>query len=327
MSKVSIVRGGLACFIPWYTHSSKIYLADIHVPLKPGHFVRDCPTKHAVGDTGGKKPREGYVCRACASTEHYIDDCPIAKQGRNPSFRKDPGKEIAPDECWFCLSNPALAKHLIVSIGTECYVTLSKGQITPTQNAEEHHNATSVPGGGHVLIIPIAHYPTLASITSEIASPIISEVERYKSALHALFAKHGAAMVAFEVARLSAKGGHAHVQVVPIPINLKDKVEHAFINQGKQHGIEFETDPDGALQACADGKRSYFRVDLPGGKKMVYLIRDTKLFNLQFGRQVLVSLLDMLERMDWKACAQSDDDDKVDAQLFKTAFTAFDPSL
>jgi hypothetical protein len=91
-------------------------------------------------------------------------------------------------------------------------------------------------------------------------------------------------MVAFEVARLSAKGGHAHVQVVPIPMNLKDKVEDAFINQGKQQGIEFEPDADEALEACIDGKRSYFRVDLPDGKKIVYLIKDDRPFSLQFGR-------------------------------------------
>jgi hypothetical protein len=94
--------------------------------MQPGHFVRDCPTKHAVGDTGGKKPREGYVCRACGGTEHYLEDCLVAQQGRTERPRRDPAKEIArtfasrhrfrarsavrlAGECWFCLSNPAIA--------------------------------------------------------------------------------------------------------------------------------------------------------------------------------------------------------------------------
>ena len=34
-------------------------------------------------------------------------------------------------------------------------------------------------------------------------------------------------MVSFEVGRVSAKGGHAHVQVVPVPHSLADKVEEA----------------------------------------------------------------------------------------------------
>lgn len=59
--------------------------------------MRDCPTKHAVGDTGGRKPREGYVCRACGSEGHYIDDCPVANQ-RHPQGdrrgKRGPPKEI-----------------------------------------------------------------------------------------------------------------------------------------------------------------------------------------------------------------------------------------
>lgn len=91
-------------------------------------------------------------------------------------------------------------------------------------------------------------------------------------------------MVTFEVARLSAKGGHAHVQVVPVPMKLQDKVEQAFLDYGRQQGIEFEEDPEGAMQSCRDGLKSYFRVDLPGGKKMVHLMHDTRAFSLQFGR-------------------------------------------
>lgn len=299
--------------------------------IKSGHFVRDCPVKNAVGDTGGRKPREGYVCRACGSEAHYIQDCPVAapREGGKHGTRgpRGPPKEIAPEECWFCLSNPNLAKHLIVSIGTECYVTLPKGQIVPTHKVSDHPNAPSVPGGGHVLIVPITHYPTFNSIPADLAGPIIQETERYKAALRALFAKHNAAFVSFEVGRLSAKGGHAHVQVIPVPNKFKNGVEEAFLDEGRRQGIEFEADPDTALEACSGGRSSYFRVDLPDGRKMVHLMRDSVPFSIQFGRQVLVSLLGMQDRFDWKACLQSEEEDKVDVQAFKTAFAPFDPSL
>lgn len=55
---------------------------------------------------------------------------------------------VAADECWFCLSNPKVTKHLIASIGTETYATLPKGQVCST-------DSSPVPGGGHVLIIPV----------------------------------------------------------------------------------------------------------------------------------------------------------------------------
>lgn len=75
----------------------------------------------------------------------------------------------------FLYADASFRKHLVVSIGTECYVTLPKGQIVPTQSAADH---VDVPGGGHVLIVPIAHYPTLNTIAPDLAPPILDEIER-----------------------------------------------------------------------------------------------------------------------------------------------------
>jgi hypothetical protein len=69
-------------------------------------------------------------------------------------------------------------KHLIVAIGDECYVTLTKGQIPPTKTVGDYPNATRVPGGGHVLIVPIAHYPTIQSIPPEDAPRITAEINK-----------------------------------------------------------------------------------------------------------------------------------------------------
>ncbi|KAG6833660.1 hypothetical protein H0H87_002856 [Tephrocybe sp. NHM501043] len=293
----------------------------------PGHFVRDCPTRDAQGDTGGKKPKPGYVCRACGSELHLLEDCLVANQrppqGERRGGKRGPPKEIAPDECWFCLSNPNLAKHLIVAIGSECYLTLPKGQIIPTQSAADQ---VLVPGGGHVLIVPITHYPTYTTIPADLAEPIVKETQKYKSALRAMYSKHGAVGVAFEVGRLSSKGGHAHVQSVPVPMVFKDKVEAAFIQEGQQFGIDFEEDADAAMESCAGGKGSYFKVDLPDGRKMVHLIKDHIPFSIQFGRQVLVNLMGMPDRFDWKACMLPEDEDRADAQDLKNAFAPFDPS-
>lgn len=67
-------------------------------PLQPGHLVRDCPTKNAIGDTGGRKPKEGYVCRACGSELHYLEDCSTYKQqpkGAPKGKRGGPPRELA----------------------------------------------------------------------------------------------------------------------------------------------------------------------------------------------------------------------------------------
>lgn len=65
-----------------------------------------------------------------------------------------------------------------MSIGSECYLTLPKGQIIPTGD-DDTKEMSPVPGGGHVLIVPITHYPTLNTIPTDLALPIVSEVERF----------------------------------------------------------------------------------------------------------------------------------------------------
>ena len=88
---------------------------------------------------------------------------------------------------------------------------------------------------------------------------------------------------------------------------------------------ESEEDADAALEACAGGAGGYFRVDLPDGRKMVYLIRDHVPFGVQFGRQVMANLLGRPERMEWQACVLSDDEDTADAKAFREAFAPFNP--
>ena len=113
-------------------------------------------------------------------------------------------------------------------------------------------------------------------------------------------------MVTFEVARVSAKGGHAHVQVVPVPKALADKVEEAFISEGKRMGLEPESDPREALVACGDGKKSYFRVDLPDGKIMIWLFDGAgRAFSLQFGRYHRILIFCFWRKLTLLSCAES----------------------
>jgi len=131
------------------------------------------------------------------------------------------------------------------------------------------------------------------------------------------------------------------VQVVPIPEKLRNEVEEAFIQEGRLQGIDFEEDAEAALKSCENGRGGYFKVDLPDGKMMVHLMKDHVPFGLQFGRhvffilsalsgqgskhyrQVLVNLLGMPERMNWKTCMLSEDEDTADAEAFKTIFQGF----
>lgn len=162
-----------------------------------------------------------------------------------------------------------------------------------------------IPGGGHVLIAPISHHPTLLSLPPDEAATTLVEVEkcvdltfcrignnmsfvdieivRYKAALRGFYAKYDASPVFFEVAKRRAHGVHAHIQVIPVPNSLADGVEGAFRDQAEQLRLTFEPDRD-ADPSVRDIKENYFLVELPSGKQMLHLIKDFAPFPLQIGR-------------------------------------------
>lgn len=183
-------------------------------------------------------------------------------------------------------------------------------------------------GCSHPSSMQIAHYQTLRAIPAEAAAPILNEVDQYKAALAKTYEQYGQKLVAFEVGRMGGKGGHAHVQVCPIPAALAESAEPHFRAEGEKAGIAFLSDDEAAgLLARPGGEsaESYFRVDLPDGRVLLHVIGGGR-FDLQFGRVALALLLGKPERIDWKACASSDADEKRDTQAFKDAFKPFDPS-
>ena len=90
------------------------------------------------------------------------------KQQQHHQQQQQP-KRKSQGPCWFCLSGAEVEKHLVVSIGEHAYLALPKGGLTPD----------------HVLILPIAHFPSLLELPEEVGR----EVDRFKSALKKCFKK------------------------------------------------------------------------------------------------------------------------------------------
>jgi hypothetical protein len=134
-----------------------------------------------------------------------------------------------PDQCFFCLSNPTLATHLISSIGDDAYLTIAKGPLTTsTTNA-----ALGIDNPAHALIIPLTHSPTIALIPNEddARTKTFAEMNKFKTALQTMVAdrshnKLGA--ITYEISK--ASGIHTHWQFLPVPEQMirKGLVEAAF---------------------------------------------------------------------------------------------------
>lgn len=107
-----------------------------------------------------------------------------------------------------------------MSIGDEAYLTTAKGPLTSAAT-----NPPTLPFSAHILIIPLAHAPTLRAVDDPaVRAASVAEMHRYRHAITAMLATRGCGAVTIEVAR--ASGVHAHWQVVPVPRErLPDVVE------------------------------------------------------------------------------------------------------
>lgn len=256
---------------------------------------------------------------------------PKRHKGPHGGRRPPPG----PGECFFCLSNPTLATHLISSIGDDAYLTIAKGPLTTADT----NAAVGIDFPAHALIIPLTHSPTLALITEEdnARQKTFTEMTKFRESLQSMVAKRSdgkLGAVTYEISK--ASGVHTHWQFVPMPVETIQKglVEAAFRVEAenlKYPGFQVR-DP-----GIGEDDGDFFRVwvwkpsseaGAKGTTKCLTMAFDDYLrFSLQFGRIVLAKLLGLEKRIQWRDCAQTEDEEKKDMEAFKTAFKDFDFTL
>nr|XP_055208717.1 CWF19-like protein 1 isoform X5 [Gorilla gorilla gorilla] len=247
--------------------------------------------------------------RKRSSTGRDSKSSPHPKQPRKPPQ--------PPGPCWFCLASPEVEKHLVVNIGTHCYLALAKGGLSDD----------------HVLILPIGHYQSVVELSAE----VVEEVEKYKATLRRFFKSRGKRCVVFE---RNYKSHHLQLQVIPVPVSCSttDDIKDAFITQAQEQQIELLEIPehsdikqvkrDGDIQGrIAQPGAAYFYVELDTGEKLFHRIK--KNFPLQFGREVLASeaILNVPDKSDWRQCQISKEDEETLARRFRKDFEPYDFTL
>ncbi|XP_074661931.1 CWF19-like protein 1 [Tubulanus polymorphus] len=226
--------------------------------------------------------------------------------GQGRSVKKHQAQPTGP--CWFCLGSPQVEKHLVVSVGENVYLALAKGGLVPD----------------HVLILPIGHYQSTVSAPDD----VVNEINSYKKALRKMFKQEKKEIVSFE---RNYRTQHLQIQVVPIPVSTAgDELKESFLDcaQSQQTSFELHEIPkmSDIKQIVPEGA-PYFYVELPSGDKLLHRIK--KSFPLQFGREVLAGaeILDMTDRIDWRNCKYSIDEEKEMAAEFRKLFQKYDFNL
>ncbi|WPH04854.1 Hypothetical protein R9X50_00775100 [Acrodontium crateriforme] len=252
---------------------------------------------------------------------------------RNKRARHQPPP--TPQQCFFCLSNPTCETHMIAAIGEEAYLTVAKGPLT-TPNTFPSLNFP-----GHILLIPHEHVPTMSAIASDEArTKVMAEMQRYREALHSMLdakssdseGKSALGAVTWEISR--SAGVHLHWQFLPVPLLTIEKglVEAGFEVEAEnlQYPKFVKSGTDTATTQMQEVEQGdYFKVQIWSPEKahcrdLVLPLDQSFRFDLQFGRRVLGKLLGLESRTHWRDCAQSQEEEEKDAELFKAAFQDFD---
>jgi hypothetical protein len=243
-----------------------------------------------------------------------------------------------PDKCFFCLSNPNLPTHMVCSVGNECYIATAKGPLpTPTTFADQ---GLTFPG--HFIIIPLPHNPTIASM----GSPADSEsdaVKTHKEMIHfrdslqaAIAAKSGYKLgaITWEISR--ASGIHLHWQFLAAPADMirNGLVAAAFRVEAENMSYPSFQAREMSLAEQAEAG-DFFRLwiwaddgeDKVKGESLVMQLDPDTRFDLQYPRRVMSKLLGLEDRLIWRDCVQTEQEEIKDVEAFRTAFSKWDFTL
>ena len=262
--------------------------------------------------TDDYKSKDGFVFKQ----QHYP-----------PDARKD---------CWFCLASPTCQKHLIVSVNDYCYVTMPKGPVN------DHHS----------LIVPVNHSASddphssrhIIGAFMDPSPGLTQDLENTKEKLRT-FARDelGKDLFVFERAIPTRGGYHAHVNCIPIDKGLGPQLRTEMMkfaaasNEGRGFQLREIQSSDVSIHtilsnANEDGElNGYFYAEIPYGdndiKRFLYIMNDGQRGNgprngvpLQFGREVLSSVLGDPKLAHWKGCEQSQEIEAQCTEAFRRQF-------
>ncbi|XP_049876735.1 CWF19-like protein 1 [Pectinophora gossypiella] len=211
-------------------------------------------------------------------------------------------RKIDIDECWFCLSSPSVEKHLVITVGTHCYLALPKGPLTPY----------------HVLILPIAHHQAVTKAPDE----VVSEIKKFKEATKKFYASMNKLAVFFE---RNFRSSHMQIQCVPVPRNCSDQLLEVFQDEAGINSLQFEVLPPFTdLAQVTFAGSVYFHAELPSGEQIY--VKPKRGFPLQFGRDVLSSppILNCEDKADWRQCLLSREEEIAYVADLRQRFKPFD---
>ncbi|KIX03671.1 uncharacterized protein Z518_07224 [Rhinocladiella mackenziei CBS 650.93] len=288
-------------------------------------------------------PRKRLATEDQESRGRYADG---GYEGRHHKrSRRDARKD--PSDCFMCLNKPEFKTHMVVSIGDESMVTVSRGPLPLPSTFPQ------LSFSGHVMIIP--HYHAADELAqgkrpAEEVATEFKEMTRFRKALSEMIGSKSQGQlgaICWEVNRTGIRHHHWQLLACQAEQVKKGLVEAAFkVSRERNQYPPFETcDPDSQLPQRSD----YFRVwtwvsdpvemadrtngdgkkDVGVTKSMYFPLPADQKFNIWFGREVMAGLLKLENRLSWiDALLRKDGSEQLaeeeDAQGLREDFEDFD---
>ena len=250
-------------------------------------------------------------------------------EGKSTTKEVKKPKVVAPEQCFFCLSNPNTETHMIVSIGTCSYLTIAKGPLTRSNK--------NLQFSGHGILIPIEHTPTIKreSLVSE-------ELLKYQNSLVAAFdeQKPNLKLVFWEINRDT--NIHYHTQFLPVEEeSLLNKFSKSLDMRVKLNNEKFKKNQKLDFTKFSDIQDPEFVKILDTSNYIMFTVCKSKTerdyyiapllpekpIDIQFPRRVLAHLLNLPDRIHWDKCQQPKLKEMADCENFKSFYQKFDFTL
>ncbi|KAL1500780.1 hypothetical protein ABEB36_006225 [Hypothenemus hampei] len=244
--------------------------------------------------------------RKTEGTTQYFYDMNAPMEERKRGKTKKPRIEFDQSKCWFCLSSPSVEKHLVITVGNFCYLSLAKGGIVDE----------------HLMICPMEHYQSTIACTEE----IVQEMNSFKEALKKFYARDGRVPIFFE---RNYKTSHMQLQAIPVPLKATKELKDIFLDEAKARGFHLESLEDHhRLQQVIPPKTPFFTVELLGKWSLYTKIEGRSMnFPLSFAREVLAMgpVLNLPDRVEYKDCILLDKEEEISlVARIRKDFQAYD---
>jgi hypothetical protein len=182
---------------------------------------------------------------------------------------------------------------------------------------------------GHILLVPVTH-----SGQGALSDPdVMVEMDDLKKKLrqHASDV-YNMDLFCFERAIQTKGGYHTHVQCIPVPKNTGARLKATLVAMARSSGFALrELNSDLGLAAVAGDDGGYFYAEVPVAsassgdfQRFLYRADGGGTVPLQFGREVLASVLDNPDLAHWKACVLSEEEETSFAMKFRESFSKYE---